>query len=114
MDTQNGLTSEQVENQREKYGFNELEKTKHKTLFTIVIEVFKEPMFLLLLACGVLYVILGDYREGIVLMSTILIMIGMTVIQHQKTQQALEALKQLASPRAMVLRNGKQIRKPGR
>ena len=114
MDLENGLSSQQVEKQREKYGFNELEKTKNKTLFTIVIEVFKEPMFLLLLACGVLYVILGDYLEGIVLLSTILIMIGMTIFQHRKTQQALEALKQLASPRAMVLRNREHIRIPGR
>lgn len=114
MDIKNGLSSQQVEKQREKYGFNELEKTKNKTLFTIVIEVFKEPMFLLLLACGVLYILLGDYREGIVLLSTILIMIGMTIFQHRKTEQALEALKQLASPRALVMRNGQIVRIPGR
>lgn len=114
MDTTEGLTSEQVSVQREKHGFNELQQSKSKTLLTIITEVLKEPMFLLLLACGILYIILGDYREGVVLLSTILLMIGMTIFQHRKTQQALEALKQLASPRALVFRNGELVRIPGR
>jgi len=109
-----GLTSNQVSKQLKQYGYNELAISTRKNVWRIAFEVIKEPMFLLLISCGVLYMILGDYREGIILLSTIFIIIFITFYQYQKTEKALEALKKNASPRALVIRDGQQIRIPGR
>lgn len=96
------------------HGYNELSVSKSKNLLKITVEVMKEPMFLLLIACGVLYIVLGDFREGIVMMSMIFVIISITFFQYRKTEKALEALRKLSSPRALVLRNGEWKRIPGR
>lgn len=109
-----GLTSIQAAEKIKLEGYNELASAKPKNILRIALEVVKEPMFLLLISCGVLYIILGDYKEGIILLSTIFIIIFITFYQYQKTEKALEALKKLSSPRALVIRDGQEIRIPGR
>jgi Ca2+-transporting ATPase len=109
-----GLTSAEAAEALKKNGYNELPSAKPKNIGRIALEVMKEPMFLLLISCGTLYMVLGDYKEGGILMSTILIIIFITFYQYQKTEKALEALRKLASPRALVIRDGKEIRIPGR
>jgi Ca2+-transporting ATPase len=69
---------------------------------------------LLLISCGTLYLFLGDYREGIILLSTISVIIGITFYQYRKTERALETLKSLSSPRALVIRDGVEQRIAGR
>lgn len=71
-------------------------------------------MFILLISCGTLYVLLGDIGEGLMLMASVIIIIIITFYQQRKTERALEALKELSSPRAMVIRNGKEDRIAGR
>ncbi len=66
------------------------------------------------MASGSLYFILGDITEGIVLLSFVFVIIGITVYQETKTERALDALKNLSSPRALVIRDGEQKRIPGR
>lgn len=109
-----GLTSDQAIERLKKDGFNELPSAKPRNLLKLVKQVMQEPMFLLLISCGVLYLILGDFKEGIVLMSSILVIIFITFYQYRKTERALDALKNLSSPRALVLRDGTPIRIPGR
>lgn len=109
-----GLNNQQVAELIKVHGFNELSVSKSKNLFKIALEVMKEPMFILLIACGVLYIILGDYREGIVMMSMIFVIVSITFIQYRKTEKALAALRKLSSPRALVFRDGTWIRIPGR
>ena len=109
-----GLTTEEAKRRLTDHGFNELPSAKPKTVFHIALEVVKEPMFLLLLACGVLYVILGDHREGIILLSTTFIIIYITFYQHRKTEKALEALRKLSTPRVLAIRDGIEVRIPGR
>lgn len=109
-----GITSIEAKKKLDQFGYNELRSSKPKTIFNIAFEVVKEPMFVLLISCGLLYIVLGDYREGIILLSTIFIIIGITFYQSTKTEKALEALKKLSSPRALVIRDGKEIRIPGR
>ncbi|MBI2280525.1 MAG: cation-translocating P-type ATPase [Bacteroidetes bacterium] len=109
-----GLSSIEAIKQLESHGYNELPSSKPKNIWRIALEVMKEPMFLLLISCGLLYMILGDYREGGILLSTIFIIIFITFYQYQKTEKALDALKRLSSPRALVIRNGKEIRIAGR
>lgn len=109
-----GITSVEASEKLKLHGFNELPSSKPKNIWRITLEVMKEPMFLLLISCGVLYITLGDYREGIIMLSTILLIIGITFYQYRKTERALDALKGLSSPRVMVIRDGTEVRIPGR
>ena len=109
-----GLTTTEAQQRLKEEGFNELPSAKPKTIVTIAKNVIQEPMFLLLITCGLLYLLLGDYREGIVLMSSIIVILFITFYQYRKTERALDALKSLSSPRALVLRNGQPERIPGR
>lgn len=111
---QQGLTTEEARESLRRNGYNELTSTRPKNLLLIAKEVFREPMFLLLLACGGLYIFLGDFREGIILLGAIVVIIFITFYQYRKTENALEALKKLSSPRALVIRDGTEIRIPGR
>lgn len=95
-------------------GYNELPSAKPRRLWRIALSVIKEPMLLLLLVCGAIYLILGDRHEALVLLVFVFVIIGITVFQEHKSERALEALRELSSPRALVLREGKQQRIAGR
>ena len=109
-----GLTRSEVVELRKVHGYNELPSAKPKGVLGIAIEVMREPMFTLLLSCGLLYLLLGDYKEGSLLFGSILLIIFITFYQYQKTENALDALKNLSAPRALVIRDGQKIRIPGR
>ncbi|MFA7298258.1 MAG: cation-translocating P-type ATPase [Candidatus Absconditabacterales bacterium] len=109
-----GLSTKEVNHRIAKDGYNELPSTKKKHFLQIIWDVIQEPMLLLLIACGTLYLFLGDTQEAIILLSSIVFIIGLSIYQENKTERAIEALKDLSSPRALVIRNGEQIRIPGR
>jgi Ca2+-transporting ATPase len=106
-DTMNGLTGTQAAAQLAQDGFNELPSARPRRLWAIAWDVVREPMFLLLIAAAVIYVALGDLAEALALLGSVLVMIGIAFYQHRKTERALEALRELASPRATVLRDGR-------
>ncbi|HKQ29808.1 MAG TPA: cation-translocating P-type ATPase [Burkholderiales bacterium] len=108
------LSSEEAATLLAHEGYNELPSTKPKSLFTIVFEVLREPMLLLLLAASIVYFILGDVREALVLFASVFVVIGITFYQEHKSERALEALRDLSSPRALVVRDGEARRIPGR
>ena len=95
-------------------GFNELPAARPRNLFTIAAGVTREPMFLLLIACGAIYLLLGDMGEAAMLLGFVLVIICITFVQEHKTERALAALRDLSSPRALVFRDGEQRRIPGR
>ena len=109
-----GLSSEEVLERLSSEGYNELPQGKKRGLFHIVFEVIREPMFLLLVACGLLYLILGDPEEALMLLGFVAVIIGITVYQEGKTEKALDALRDLSSPRALVVRDGEQRRIAGK
>ena len=109
-----GLSEEQVKQKNATEGFNELPSSKPKSLIHIALGVFQEPMFLLLVACGALYLFLGDVQEGLMLLGFVFVIMGIEFYQEKKTEKALDALKDLASPRALVIRNGVEKRIAGR
>ncbi len=109
-----GLTSQEVASKLKKEGYNELPSSKPKNVAQIALSVVKEPMFILLVACGSLYLILGDIQEGIMLMGFVFVIMGIEFYQEKKTEKALDALKDLASPRALVIRDGETKRIPGK
>src|SRR5512136_182276 len=109
-----GLSIEEAASRLSSEGYNELPLAKKKSVFTILFEIVKEPMFLLLIACGVLYLILGDVKEALMLLGFVFVIIGITLYQENKTERALDALRDLSSPRALVVRGGVQRRIAGR
>jgi Ca2+-transporting ATPase len=109
-----GLSSKEVTEKIAKEGYNELPSSKPRNVFQIALGVVKEPMFLLLVACGTLYLVLGDIHEGLMLMGFVVVVMGIEFYQEKKTEKALDALKDLASPRAQVIRDGITVRIPGR
>src|SRR5450756_1266873 len=109
-----GLTEQEAREQLAVDGYNELPSGKKRTIFHILLEVIREPMFLMLIACGLLYLFLGDQAEALMLMGFVAVIIGITFYQEQKTERALDALRDLSSPRALVIRDGTQQRIAGR
>jgi Ca2+-transporting ATPase len=109
-----GLTSEQAAQVMRAEGPNELPSARKRGVLATVFEVVKEPMFLLLLACGLIYLTLGDIQEAIMLLGFVVVIMGITIYQEQKTENTLEALRDLSSPRALVIRDGERHRIAGR
>ena len=109
-----GLSQDAVNKKLKTEGYNELPSSKPKSFFKLAFEVIKEPMFLLLVACGSLYLMLGDLQEGLMLLGFVFVIMGIEFYQESKTEKALDALKDMASPRALVIRDGIEKRIPGR
>jgi len=101
-----GLTSAQAIEKIASEGLNMLPSSKPKNFFFIAFGVIKEPMFILLVACGSLYLVLGDLQEGIMLLCFVFVIMSIEFFQQKKTEKALDALKDMASPRALVIRDG--------
>jgi Ca2+-transporting ATPase len=114
LDSIKGLSSVDASRKLREAGYNELPSSRSRSVFALALDVVKEPIFLLLVASGSLYFILGNVTEGMVLLSFVFVIIGITVYQETRTERALEALKNLSSPRALVIRDGEQKRIPGR
>lgn len=109
-----GLTAAEAARRLKADGPNELPGHKPRNLLAITREVLTEPMFLLLIAASAIYVVLGDVREALILASSIVIIIAITVFQQRRTEHALAALRDLSSPRALVIRDGVEQRIAGR
>ncbi len=109
-----GLSQREVAERLRQDGYNELPSAKPRSVFRIALDVVREPMLILLLACGVVYFALGDVKEAAVLTLFVVLVIALTLYQEQKTERALDALRDLSSPRALVIRDGEQKRIPGR
>jgi len=109
-----GLSEQEAGKRLREEGYNELPSQKKQTILDIALGVLKEPMLLLLLACGTIYLVLGEAKDAMMLMTFVVVVIGITFYQERKTENALDALRGLASPRALVIRGGKQLRIPGR
>ena len=112
--TPTGLSSAEARTRLEQEGYNELPSTRQRSTFAIAVEVAREPMFLLLIVSVAIYLALGDLREALVLSFSLFVIFGITIFQERKTERALEALRDLSSPRALVVRDGEQQRIAGR
>jgi P-type Ca2+ transporter type 2C len=95
-------------------GFNELPAARRSGLLRAALDVVREPMILMLLAAGGIYLLLGDRSEAIVLLFSVLVVIAISLFQNRRTERALQALRDLSSPRALVIRDGTRRRIPGR
>ena len=109
-----GLTEADAAARLQAEGHNELPQPDRRTPFRIAIEVLREPMLALLLVGGIVYLALGDLKEAIILVAFATMSIVITVVQETRTERVLEALRDLTSPRALVIRDGERKRIAGR
>ena len=109
-----GLSEEEAILRFKKEGPNELASQKRRNIFAIFFHVIREPMLLLLIGSGLVYLFLGDLHDALMLLSFVFVVIGITFYQEKKTDRALYALRNLSSPRALVIRDGQQRRIAGR
>lgn len=109
-----GLTEAEALRRLSAEGFNEMPATQPRGFLHIVLEVLREPMFLLLVGCGLLYLLTGELSDAMMLLGFVLVVMSITVVQERRTERALEALRDLSSPRALVIRDGRRRRIPGR
>ncbi|MBI4300048.1 MAG: ATPase, partial [Chloroflexi bacterium] len=109
-----GLSQSEAAARLKEEGLNELPSAGRRSVLAIAFEVVREPMFLLLLATGTVYLLLGDLREALILLSFVFVVMGITLYQERKTERALEALRDMSSPRALVIRDGERKRIAGR
>jgi len=109
-----GLSHKAARERLKTFGFNELEGRRGRGIGSILLGILKEPMLLLLIGCGGTYLLLGEPREALVLLGFMGVIILITWVQETKTERALDALRDLSSPRALVLRDDTPIRIAGR
>ena len=103
-----GLSQDEARRRLAADGPNALPGSRGRGAFALLGSVSREPMFLLLIGAASLYVVLGDVREALVLAASIVVVLGITVVQERRTERALEALRDLSSPRALVVRDGRE------
>lgn len=104
-----GISSEEAKQLQEKYGRNELTTGKKESFLKKLVHILSEPMFLLLFVAAVIYFILGEARDGAVMLIFVIGIISIDVVQEWKTDKTLNALKDLSAPKITVLRDGREI-----
>jgi Ca2+-transporting ATPase len=109
-----GLSEQEAATRLAQHGPNELTQAQPRTVWHIAGEAVREPMLQLLVGAGLIYLVLGDVREASMLLAFVLLTLAITLVQEWRTERVLEALRDLSSPRALVLRAGQQRRIAGR
>ena len=104
-----GLSSAEAKRLQDEYGKNELTAQKKESFIKKLIHIILEPMFLLLIVAAVIYFILGEPRDGAIMLIFVIGIISIDVIQEWKTDKTLNALKDLSAPHAKVIRDGVEI-----
>jgi Ca2+-transporting ATPase len=113
-DSEHGLTQAEARQRLLADGPNELTPPRRRTWWHIALEVAREPMFQLLVVAGLIYLVMGDVGEALMLLAFVALTITITVVQEQRTEHALEALRDLTSPHATVMRDGTSVKIAGR
>ena len=99
-----GLSEAEASRRLKADGGNDLPSAQPRSLFAIAWSVVSEPIFLLLTACGVIYLMIGSLGDAIILLCSVVVVMSLSFFQERKSERALEALRDLSSPRAMVIR----------
>src|ERR1051325_7712858 len=109
-----GLSEAEATARLKREGANELPQEQRRTSLRILRDVLREPMFALLLGAAVIYLVIGELLDAIVLIGFATTSVSIALIQEARTERILESLRDLSSPRALVVRDGAERRVPGR
>jgi Ca2+-transporting ATPase len=113
-DLEAGLSEQEAIARLKQDGYNELPSAQSRNLVAIAWDIAQDPIFLLLVGGGIIYWVLGDLQEALILLGFVFFMMGISLYQEGKTEHAMEALRNLSSPRALVIRDGQRQRITGR
>jgi P-type Ca2+ transporter type 2C len=108
-DPLNGLSAEEVQRRLEQYGYNKLAGKRQKNIFQMLLEQLNDPLIYILIAAAVISFALGEESDAIIIAIVIMINSVVGVIQESKAERAMEALKKLSTPKAIVKRNGEMV-----
>ncbi|MEJ6487464.1 cation-transporting P-type ATPase [Nostoc punctiforme UO1] len=114
LNTVDGLSEQEAIARLKQDGYNELPSAGSGSILSFAWETVQDPIFLLLVGGGIIYWILGDLQEALILLGFVFFITGISLYQEGKTEHALEALRDLSSPRALVIRDGERKRIAGR
>ena len=109
-----GLSDAEVLASRKKHGLNEMEAIKRSNWLSLLLDIIKEPMLILLFAISIIYVIIGDYAEASFMFVAIVAVSAISFYQDNRSKKALEALEKLNEPLSHVIRNGHVLKIPTR
>jgi Ca2+-transporting ATPase len=109
-----GLSEREAQLRIARYGANELPTSRPRNLMRLLGDVLLEPMLLLLVGCGSIYLLLGSRNEALMLLGFVFVVMGISFVQQRRTERSLQALRDLSSPRALVWRDGQARRVAGR
>ena len=109
-----GLSEQDAASRLKTEGYNDLPRATQRTVLRIALEILREPMFALLVGSGAIYLALGDREEALLLLAFACISVGIAIVQESRSENVLKALRDLSSPRAVVIRDGARRRIPGR
>ncbi len=101
-----GLTDSQAHERLASFGPNTLQRDEPASFLSLILGVAKEPVLLLLLLAAGIYLVIGDVGEGVMLLGFAMFTIALTLFQNQRSEHALEALRELGAPTARVIREG--------
>ena len=105
-----GLSTAEAKRRLQEEGPNTLPTQEKHGLWAIMWDVMKEPMFLLLVVGGVLYLLMGEPKDAARLLGFVFVVMGITIVQERRTERALDALRDLSSPQALVIRDGQRLK----
>lgn len=105
-----GLTGEEAARRLRQDGPNELPQERGRGPLRIVFDALKEPMLQLLLAAGLIYLLVGDLAEALILLAFAVLNVALVAVQEGRTERALAAMRELASPHVTVVRDGNHVR----
>jgi Ca2+-transporting ATPase len=111
--TEHGLGAAEAAERLRRDGRNELPQERARGTLRIVLDAVREPMLQLLLAAGIIYLAIGDLAEALILLAFAVLNVILVVVQESRTEHALAALKDMTSPKALVVRDGLRQRIPG-
>ena len=109
-----GLSTTEARSRLATDGANELPTARRHGAWRLLREVVSEPMFLLLVCCGAIYLLLGNRNEALSLLGFVFVVIGITFVQQRRTERSLDALRDMSSPQALALRDGVAAKIPSR
>lgn len=102
-----GLTEAEADNRRQLYGLNKIKKGKQRTLLEKVWDQLRNVMVLILLVAAVIALLVGDAKSTLIIVFVVIMNTILGVIQESKAEKALEALQNMSSPEAEIVRDGK-------
>lgn len=108
-----GLTMKKAKELQMEYGKNEISVKLHGKILKKLIHIFSEPIYLLLTSSAIIYYLLGEPLDGLIMIAFVIFVIGIDVIQDARTGNALRKLKEISTPKIRVLREGNELLIPG-